>query len=160
MLKEFDYLGAEKAFEVAIENSNVIADMIKSDIRPIPKGVFMPKIPNAQEELSRICRENAHARYGENLPDIIENRLNRELELIAKFGFSAYYLTAKKLVGCSKQLGYPAGSRGTAGSTLTAFLLGVRTSIRCHHTTVVLRAGRFSLKRLAVMLKNIARNTG
>lgn len=125
MLKEFDYLGAEKAFEVVIANTNAIADMIASDIRPIPKGVFMPSVPKTEEEFSRICRENAHKRYGDNLHEIIENRLERELELIAKFSFSTYYMTAKQLADCSESYGYPMGLRGAIGSMLIAFLSGI-----------------------------------
>lgn len=146
MLSEFGYLGAEKAFEVVITNTNAIADTIDADIRPIPKGAFTPSFPGTEEEFSRICWENAHARYGESLPVIVENRLKRELELIAKFGFSAYYMTAKRLVECSESNGYSVGSRGSVGSMLTAFLSGI-TDIdplpphyicpKCRHTEFI-----------------------
>ena len=125
MLNEFNYLGAEKTFEVVVANTNAIADMIDADIRPIPKGAFAISLPGAEEEFSRICWENAHARYGLQLPEIVKNRLKRELELIAKFGFSSHYMAAKKLAECSKSSDYPVSFRGSVGSTLTAFLSGI-----------------------------------
>lgn len=122
MLGEFEYLGREKAFEVVVTNTNAIADMIDADIRPIPKGAFTPSFPGAEEEFSRICWESAHARYGIKLPVIVENRLNRELELIAKFGVSAYYMTVKKLAERSEKSGYCISFHGLVGAMLTAFL--------------------------------------
>ena len=125
MLSEFDYLGAEKAFEVIVMNTNAIADMIEADIRPIPKGAFAVSLPGAEADLSSSCWDSAHARYGLKLPGIIERRLKRELELIAKFGFSAHYMTAKKLVEFSQRNGYSVSSHDSVGSTLTAFLSGI-----------------------------------
>lgn len=125
MLSEFGYLGAEKALEVVVTNTNAIANMIEANIRPIPKGAFTPLLPEAETEFSRICWESAHAHYGVKLPVIVEKRLKRELEPITKYGFSSYYMTAKKLVECSERNGYPVSSRGSVGSTLTAFLSGI-----------------------------------
>lgn len=122
MLAEFSYLGAEKAFELVVANTNALADMIDADIQIIPTGVFAPPFPDAEAELPRICWERAREIFGEALPEIVETRLNRELELIAKFGFSAFYMTARSLVEFSKSKGYPAGTRGSVGSMLAAFL--------------------------------------
>lgn len=122
MLSEFAYLGAEKAFELVVANTNAIAEMIDADIQIIPNGVFAPPFPNAEAELSRICWERARELFGETLPEIVETRLTRELELISKFGLSAFYMTARKLVECSQSRGYPAGTLGSVSSMLAAYL--------------------------------------
>ncbi|MBQ3816685.1 MAG: PolC-type DNA polymerase III [Clostridia bacterium] len=124
MLSDFEYFG-ERAKEFVIDNPNKIADMISADVIPVPDGNYPPVIEGSDDMLRNICMENAHRIYGENLPEIVEKRLLKELNSIINNGFSIMYISAQKLVAYSEDNGYLVGSRGSVGSSFVATMAGI-----------------------------------
>ena len=134
MLREFEYLGAKKAEEVVIDNTVKIADMIDC-MSPVRPDKCPPVIPNSEETLRRICYDRAHELYGEELPEIVESRLKKELDSIIGNGYAVMYIIAQKLVWKSVEDGYLVGSRGSVGSSLAAFMAGITevNSLAAHY---------------------------
>lgn len=121
MLDEFSYLGEEKAYEVVVENTNLIADMVEA-VRPIPTEKCPPEIDGAQEGIIEDSYKKAKSIYGDPLPEIVQARMDKELYSITTYGFSVMYKIAQELVRKSLSDGYLVGSRGSVGSSFIAFL--------------------------------------
>ena len=124
MLAEFEYLGSDKAWEVVVGNTNKIADMIER-ISPVRPDKCPPVIENSDQTLRDICYEKAHSIYGENLPEVVTERLEKELHSIISNGFAVMYIIAQKLVWKSNADGYLVGSRGSVGSSFVATMAGI-----------------------------------
>ena len=124
MLEEFSYLGEEKAKEVVVTNSRLVSSWIEA-ISPVRPDNCPPVIENSDITLREICSKKAHELYGENLPEIVETRMNKELDSIIGHGYAVMYIIAQKLVWKSVADGYLVGSRGSVGSSFAAFLAGI-----------------------------------
>ena len=124
MLEEFSYLGAEKAFEVVVTNTNRIADMCDV-VRPVPHNLFAPKIENSVEDLKSLVYGKMHRLYGEDPPECIVKRVETELNDIITCHYDVIYMSAQKLVQNSLENGYLVGSRGSVGSSLVAYMSGI-----------------------------------
>ncbi len=124
MLDEFDYIPEDVAREIVIDNPRKIADMIE-EVKPVPDGTYPPVIEGAEEEIREECEARAHDIYGDELPEIVKNRMERELGSIIGNGYAVLYLIAEKLVKHSEEDGYLVGSRGSVGSSFAAMLCGI-----------------------------------
>lgn len=124
MLEEFQYLGQDKAYEVVVTNTVELADRFE-EIKLFPDKLFTPILEGADDEIRNTCYNTAKSIYGEELPEVIVARLEKELNPIIKYGFSANYLISERLVKKSNQDGYLVGSRGSVGSSVVATFLGI-----------------------------------
>ena len=150
MLEEFNYLDKIQREEVVIKAPGRIADMIEPDIKPIPDGTFTPTIDDAEEIIADMANTAMGTMFGNNPDSFITERMDKELGSIMKNGFSTLYIIAKKIVDRSKQDGYYVGSRGSVGSSLVAYILGISDvnplpahylCKRCRHMEFVPEAG-------------------
>lgn len=125
MMNDFSFLDEDIKNKIVVDNTHLIADMIDEDIKPIPSGTYPPKIEGSEKDLKKMCYENATKIYGENLPEIVVERLEKELSSIISNGYAVMYIIAQKLVNKSNEDGYIVGSRGSVGSSLVATMSGI-----------------------------------
>lgn len=124
MLREFDYLDEATAYEIVVENPNKLADQIEV-LQPVRSGTYPPNIEGAEQDIIRMSHERAVQIYGDPLPPLVKERMEKELKSITTYGFSVMYMIAQKLVSKSLSDGYLVGSRGSVGSSFIAFLSGI-----------------------------------
>ena len=143
MLESLSFLGSDTAEEVVIKNPNELADGIADDITPVKKELYTPKMEGAEEEIRKMSYDKAHELYGDPLPEIIEARIEKELDSIIGNGFAVIYLISQKLVHKSVEDGYLVGSRGSVGSSFVATMTGITEvnpmpphyrCIKCQHS--------------------------
>ncbi len=125
MLEAFSFLGEEKAKEVVVTNTQKIHGMVDPDLTPVKTDLYTPKMEGAEDEIREMTYTEAHSLYGDELPEIVEARIERELDSIIGNGFAVIYLISHKLVEQSNIDGYLVGSRGSVGSSLVATLTGI-----------------------------------
>lgn len=125
MMNEFSYLGQQACREVVVENTNLISDMIEDNIMPVPNKPCPPQIKGAEDAIMRTTWTNAKNKYGENIPELINQRIKRELDAIISHNYATLYYLAQKMVEQSMKDGYIVGSRGSVGSSLVAYLCGI-----------------------------------
>ncbi len=147
MLEEFAYLGQEDCHRVVVEYPQFIANQC-DNIPCLPKGLFAPKLKDSDKELEYLVYKTAHALYGENLPQIVQDRINLELPGIIQRKYDVIYMSAQKLVQNSLEHGYLVGSRGSVGSSIVAFLSGITevNSLPAHYRCPKCKHADFSLK--------------
>lgn len=124
MLKEFSYLGQDIAKEVVVTNPSILADSIEV-LKPIPDETYPPKIEGADDEIREMTMKKVHSIYGDPLPEIVQKRLDKELNSIINNGYAVLYLIAQKLVAKSLADGYLVGSRGSVGSSFVATMSNI-----------------------------------
>ncbi len=125
MLAEFEYLDEETRKKAVITYPNEVADWVEADLHPIPKKQYAPSIEGAEDDVRNISEARAKEIYGENLPDLVRERMEKEFHSIIDNGFSVMYVIAQKLVWDSLDHGYLVGSRGSVGSSFVAFLMKI-----------------------------------
>ena len=125
MIQDFSFLGEETAYELVVTNSNKIADLVADDIEVIKSDLFTPTIEGSEQQIRQLVYDKAYEMYGNPLPEIVEKRIEKELNSIISNGFAVIYLISQKLVDKSNEDGYLVGSRGSVGSSLVATLTGI-----------------------------------
>ena len=155
MLQEFSFLGKEKAYEIVVTNTNKIADTI-GDIIPIPKGTFPPSIKGSEEELRKIAYLNTVSIYGENMPSIVKDRLEMELNSIINNGFAVMYMAAHTLIKRSLENRYTVGSRGSVGSSFVATMANVTevNPLPAHYLCKACKLSHFDTEDVANFIAN------
>jgi DNA polymerase-3 subunit alpha (Gram-positive type) len=151
MLREFSYLGEKQAYEAVVENPRMISAMIDGSISPVPDRPHPPILPDADKELAEITWKTAREIYGEPLPPLVEQRVKRELDAIIGNKYGTLYMIAKKMVDQSNRDGYIVGSRGSVGSSITAYLCGISevNPLQAHYVCAKCKYTEFAATDLA-----------